>query len=154
MPAFTSTSARFDFYRVESVELLFRPTGITTVVDAVVGNTPTIPTLYVLVDYNDVTAPANLAEVERATQTHACTATSAMKISFTPRWLTPIYQTSSTLSYAMGNPKTWLNTSNGGIPHYGCKWLLSEDAGTGQFGNGKFSYNISCRMRVTLFRRK
>lgn len=154
MPTFSTLAGLFDLYRIEAVEVLFRPVGITTVTDAGVGTLESIPNLLTLIDYNDTIVPTALAQFQRASTYRQCTATSAMKLAFKPRWQLPVYQSAIATAYSVGPANTWLGTTYPGIPHYGLKYCLTEDAGTGNPGNGKFTYSIWVKQRVTFSRRR
>jgi hypothetical protein len=144
----------FDLYRIEAVEVLFRPVGMTTVTDAISGTIATIPSLYALIDYNDATVPTGLTTFQRGSSTRSCTAVEAMRVQFRPRYANAIYLSAVATAYTVGDPNQWLSTTAMGIPHYGLKIAFSEDAGTGAPGSGKFMYNVFTKITVAYKRRK
>lgn len=155
LPTFNSLSALFEYYRITEVEVLFRPVGITEVATSNSGLAkPIIPILYTVIDINDVTTPANLASVERASTMMTCSAIHAMRRVWTPRWQTMVYNGTLGTAYGPGPVKTWLNTTNGAIPHFGLKYWLTPDGGAGSLGHQEFTYDIVGRMRVQLYRRR
>lgn len=116
----------FQEYRITRVDytftLLFDPTT-AGVGSATAGYLPQFVTV---VDYNDATAPASQAELlsyDNA-QFHILTASNPMfKISLEPRAANTVQGSN------VGNVKgLWINTSNATIPHYGLKWVMTNNA--------------------------
>jgi hypothetical protein len=155
LPTFSSLSALFEYYRITWLEVVFRPVGITEVVQDTAGATaPVIPRLYTVVDINDVTTPPNLASLERASTMLNCAAIHAMRRSFVPRWQTMIYNGVLATAYGPGPTNTWLNCTNGAIPHFGLKYWLTPDGGAGSSGHQQFTYELVGKMRVQFYRRR
>lgn len=144
----------FDLYRVEMCEVLFRPTGVTTVTAGATGAIATIPKLFTFVDYNDAVAPAALTAFQRSTRTRQCSATDCMKVAFQPRYASAVYLSAVATAYQVGPKSSWLSTSAMGVPHYGVKYALTEDSGTGGPLNGQFTYEVWTKVRIQFARRK
>jgi hypothetical protein len=134
-----SFTAVFDQYRIDEVEITFRP-GIT-VANTLTGN---LPQLYTVVDYDDTTTTgftaASFVQYSNCTQSVGETVVRRFK----PHVANGLYATSATFVGFGNEVAPWIDTSSPLVVHYGCKFGCDGAPGTAYQ-----TYLISTRVKIS-----
>lgn len=111
-------------------------------------NYPT-PIMHYVVDYTDATAPltvAELAQYQNYKQINLSRAGS-WSVKIYPRVQKMVYTSAVATGYAPG--KSWINTTDYGVPHYGFKFLVDGTAagGGGTHALGQLQFQVKYYMQ-------
>jgi hypothetical protein len=110
----------FDQYRIEAVEVTFRPQFTSNGMEA--GTNILVPTLYTVVDYDD----ANAIPITNLRQYDSCLQSlyETQVRRFTPHCAAAMYQASAFSGY--GNVTApWIDASTPGVQHFGVKYAIT-----------------------------
>jgi len=128
LPSASTWSSLFDRYCIHGAKVEFRPysnqswTGVTS-----------IGTLHTAIDFDDATAPATIAAVERYGTYAGCTGNQPLVRHFKPRVATAVYRTGVSSGYAESATDVWLDMATTDIPHYGVKYALETTSTSAMF---------------------
>jgi len=145
-------STLYDCYRFIRVVACFTPVGVQQVVSSYSVAGQSVPVLYTAVDYNDSTAPTDLAEISKYSTLRSAIATKMQTRSLIPRHLSMVYNGALSTAYALGNPKMWLSTTNAAVPHYGIKYVLTPDPGASLIN--RFNFVVRVKYVLQFSKRK
>jgi len=139
---YTSWQAVFDQYRIDQVEITFRPmyTGTALSVAAII-----LPCLYTVVDYDDNATPSGVAYM---TQYNSCSVSEVETVvrRFKPHAAIAAYAGGVFTSFA-NQASPWCDMASPAIAHFGVKWAI--DAG-GAAQTLLQSWNVSYRLQVSM----
>jgi len=116
----TNFTSLFDQYRIDAVRVTIVPTQTAIQITATAANT--FVSIYTAIDYDDQTAPANIATIREYDNVMAVPpATISVRV-FQPRIAVAAYSGAFT-SFANMGPQ-WLDAGSPNIQHYGLKvWV-------------------------------
>jgi len=117
LPSASAWSGIFDRYRFKQVSVEFVPL-------ATQENTSTsnqLGFLHTSVDFDDATAPALTATIERYSTYAGIVGNKPLRRVYVPRISNTIYYNGIVNAYAEGLPNTWVDMANQSVPHYGLK---------------------------------
>jgi len=138
---YTQFAAVFDQYRIEEVQVVFRPMFTANQVSG--STTFYIPTLYVVADYDDSTSLTTAAAFESYTNCNM-SVNETVAVRLTPHSAQAAYSGAFT-SYA-NKTYQWIDCSSPGVVHYGIKWGI-DAGGAGQ--TSFQSWKIQVRQRIS-----
>jgi hypothetical protein len=136
-------AAVFDQYRIEEIQLVFRPMFLAVNVSG--STTFYIPQLYVVVDYDDASTSGYTAATYQAYNNCNVSMYETVSVTFVPHIAVSAYSGSSFTQYQNLGPQ-WLDTTSPNTQHYGVK--AGIDAG----GSGQTSFQswaITTRVRCS-----
>jgi hypothetical protein len=135
-------------YRIKLVEVFFRPMFRNNDVALDAGQI-LIPQIVVVFEPSANAAPSVMVEYERFQGAVICDDSRAFGVVASPRMAQPVYDGIITSAYAIGSNKTWLQTAQNSIPHYGIYVAVSGSgniAGPFQAWNVQVRYTIDFRL--------
>lgn len=136
-------AALFQQYRIDMVELTFRPMYRANPVSA----TPSlIPLIYVAPDINDGSSWSSISSACAADRVAQYDDSESFRLSLTPRVATDVYA-GAFGSFAMPNDRPWIDTDSPAVRHYGVKYAVT---GAGIGATALQAWNVSIRYTVTL----
>lgn len=149
----TDLIALYDSYRIRSVEVNFVVCGVQQVTSpyaptAIVA----VPMMTTVIDYNDISVPSSLAELDRYSTVVTQPSTISFVRKFSPRWQAMVYNGLVSTAYALGSRSAWLSTATSAIPHFGLKYCLGPDSGSGL--SQRFQYTVRVRYTVQFSHKK
>jgi hypothetical protein len=143
-PQYTSLASVFDQYRIDEVQLVFRPMFTAQPQSTTASTQYVVPTLYLVVDYDDASAlSANSAAFEAYSNCNTSTQ-EIVSLSFTPHIAAAVYSGAFTSFANMQNQ--WIDAGSPSVQHYAVKYGI--DAG----GSGQTlfqSWTITRRYRIS-----
>lgn len=127
LPSVSAWTAIFDRYRILRVYVDFTPLATT-------NNTGTnqLGYLHTAVDFDDATAPATTAAIERYSTYRAVVGCKPLRRAYVPRLSATVYYNGVVNAYAEAPSQTWLDMANTSVPHYGLKAGLDPTTVAGQ----------------------
>jgi hypothetical protein len=139
-PQFVSLQAIFDQYRIDEVEITFRPLVGSG------GLLSSAPQLYTVVDYDDASTSGytvqNLLDYSNCTQSVYETVVRKFK----PHVAVAAYSVGTTTLVGYQNQESpWLDTASINVPHYGVKYGLDGASSSSNLQ----SVAISLRIRIS-----
>lgn len=135
LPQWNTFASLYDQYRIERVEVQFRPVATISTNQASTVNIPMIATA---IDYTSRNLPTTFGQVEEYETCMIAAGTTNFVRAFRPRALTMVYRSAVSTGYGLVAPGTWLDVAYGDIPHYGLVYAMSTT-------NGNFSYEYLVR---------
>jgi len=118
-----SFSALFDQYRIE--KLHFRLTPDTNVRDDSQAASPnqSVPSLYVVIDHDDSSAPASIAALQEYDNVEFATGYQGISVDFIPSITPAVFASGAFNSYEVRpSDRTWIDIANTTAPNYGIKF--------------------------------
>jgi hypothetical protein len=118
-----SFSAIFDQYRVEKLHFRFSPDS--NLRDDTQSSSPnqSVPSLYVVVDHDDSSAPSTLSALQDYDNVEVCQGTEGMSVEFIPSVTPAVYAQGAFSAYEVRpSDRTWLDVANTTCPFYGVKF--------------------------------
>lgn len=128
IPGYSEWTALFDQYRLTGVAIQFtyRATN-TSVLESINNGHVGLPILWHVVDTDDNSAPASIAELGQVGKCKRFIFDSGKRtktIFIRPRYLNRINGTGSTVANTVGDRKAWIDLLDNDVPHYGLKYIL------------------------------
>lgn len=120
LPNYTEFTNLFDMYRINFVVMRFIPTG-TQVQTNVDGNGEEVPLMYVVIDYNDGSTPADENELKQYGNCKVMAINKPLTLKFRPRTASPVYRDGASAAYLQNDAKLWLDCNYANVPHYGVR---------------------------------
>jgi hypothetical protein len=120
IPQYSSFAAIFDQYKIEEIQVVFRP--MLNAVGQVNPNVATgfiAPQLYTVVDYDDSATPSSIAQLESYANCNV-SMYETVAITFTPHIAVGGAYGSSFTQYTNMEPQ-WIDCSSPNVTHYGIK---------------------------------
>lgn len=114
---YASYAAVFDRYCIRDVKFEFVPSGKQLITNSAV----VVPRFYTAVDFDDVTTPSAISDVQRYDTMVGVPFTSGLVRHFVPRVAIQVYN-GVTPGYKEAEADTWLDLANPDLPHYGLKY--------------------------------
>jgi len=118
-------TAVFDQYRFDKVELKFVPESNAVTVQQVASPNNVLPSLWVVLDYDDSTAPASLAAVLQYDNVEACIYGEGLMVEVAPSNTVALYASGAFSGYQVQKAQ-WTDCANTAVAHYGVKGAVSE----------------------------
>lgn len=115
----------FDQYRFDKVELKFVPqsTGINVMNTAAPNDN--VPSLFVVLDFDDATAPASLAAVQQYDNVQSCQYGQGLMVTLEPSETPAVYASGAFSGYSV-RKAGWQDCASTTIGHYGVKGCITE----------------------------
>jgi hypothetical protein len=129
---YTTFTALFDEYKVDWMQITFRPHANASPLTV---NTVIVPQLITVVDFDDSTAPASLAVLREYDNSQVSIFETQVR-TFVPGWVDASGETLH---------NDWLDCAFTGIPFFGCKYGIEAGAG-GQTSLQYFSVQIRVQL--------
>lgn len=121
VPNYTEFTALYDQYKITRVVCEFIPKNTP----AELGNGTIAPSqFWTYPDFDDNTAPPNLATVLQRQAVVRTKNTQFHKRILCPRISKPVYQDGISFAYSPG--KAWIDCTNPSVPHYGLKYFMEK----------------------------
>jgi len=138
----------FQQYRIEKVELFFRPMYRATSIAsaAAVGMSPL---LYIAADPNDVSNWATIAQAQNVDGVMISDDETGFVMTLTPLPASPVYQGGLFQGFSTLDLRPWIDTGSDTVAYYGVKWAISGNglaATPGQSWNVAIRYTIAFRL--------
>lgn len=130
VPNATDFTNVFDQYKLAAVKV-----EVVSRTDTFTTGTPA-PNVLSIIDYNDATAPANIAEMQQYQSLRMTRGRARHVRYFKPKLVVDSANTSL-------NMRGWVSTSNSTVPHYALKWAF--DASTATIYSLRTTYYLAFR---------
>lgn len=138
-PGYTRLQQLFDYYRIKSVTITFRPmklngfqfnmnTALTNDPPELIDPTeskPYMARLYTVIDKNDISAPSNLSGMLSDSSLFVTNDRRDHRRTFKPRAIMAASIGGTDALVAQSSPTQWFNTSSADVKYYGLKYGIT-----------------------------
>lgn len=119
VPGYTDFTNLYDFYKLKAVKISFIPWGNIFNGDS---GTEYFLRMYTVIDYNDVTIPSSISELQQYKSCKWSPNNKIHKRYFKPKTIIDSY---NELALTL-DKQPWVPTSNTGNSYYGIKWAIEN----------------------------
>lgn len=142
LPNYTEFTALFDRYMITKVKAQLLPRGNVSEVSQQTGVAQnTISNIWSAIDYDDATAPANLATILQYGNNRHRRTTQTLTNVLAPKILSETYNNGITTAYSPSSKSKWVDCDNPNVQHFGVKvWLDAPPTPL----TGTYSGQINC----------
>jgi hypothetical protein len=128
-PQYTSLASVFDQYRIDEVQLVFRPMFTAQPQSTTASTQYVVPTLYLVVDYDDATALSSASTAFEVYTNCNTSTTEVVSVSFRPHIAAAVYAGAFTSFANLENQ--WIDAGSPSVQHYAIKYGI-DAGGSGQ----------------------
>lgn len=119
----TSFSALFDQYRIDRVRVRIQSRNNAVNLGNVASPNNGLPTMYVVIDRDDATAPASIPALQEYDNCIEANGTQSVDIDFVPSITPAVFATGSFSGYEVSpSSRHWIDMANTSVPCYGVKF--------------------------------
>ncbi len=116
-------SSLFDQYRIEQIRLKFTSKNPTINLAAIASPNQAAPSLYIVIDRDDATAPASINALREYNTCVEVNTQNSIDIDLTPSLTPALFSAGVFSAYSLRNSdQTWIDIANTSVPAYGVKF--------------------------------
>jgi hypothetical protein len=115
-------SSMFDQYRIDRVHLRITPKNNSVFLASIAAPNQSLPTVFVVVDFDDATAPSSVDELRQYSSCQEVGIGAAIDIVLQPSITPAVWSGGAFSGYGVTDSSMWLDIANTGIPHFGVKF--------------------------------
>jgi len=133
LPNYAEFTALFDAYRINKVVMRFIPQYNQINTNTNVGAPVTVPLMYTVIDYDDVTSPTGGVDLQQYASCKTMAGNKPFTMVIVPKTATPVYRNNVASAYLQNNPRQWIDCTYPDVEHYGVRFFMNPSLVLAQF---------------------